>query len=145
MSIDIDDEAFDVFGSNTLPLPGKSFPIERAILVSGIGILIVILILICSHRNWRRTTLSKVNDDDSLITAIAKFRMSISSPHDTLVILQTLRKRIHRNPPAVMNAVEASLPRYLLDCIKDLKQDDAVCVFFDLSMIISFVANTSCN
>jgi hypothetical protein len=127
MGREADEEDFEFFHSPKLPLRGQHFPIERAILVTCIGVGIVVLILICNHRNWRRTTLSKVNDDDSIITAIAKFRMSISSPHDTLVILQTLRKRIHRNPVAVMNAVEASLPRYLLDCVKELKHNDSVC------------------
>ena len=67
-----------------------------------------------------------MSEDDNLTTAIAKFRFSISSPHDTLVILQTLRKRIHKNSVAIKSAVEAHLPRYLLECIRDLNHVDEV-------------------
>lgn len=54
----LEDDEF--FNAPELPLHGEKFPIERAFFVSGVGIIIVSLIIYFNHRNWRRTTLSRV-------------------------------------------------------------------------------------
>lgn len=50
--------------------------------------------------------------------------MSISLSHDTALLLRDLRKKIHKQPSAAKDAMEAGLSTYLLECLKSSEIDN---------------------
>lgn len=68
-------------------------------------------------------------DSDTVVEAIAKLQLSISkatkSP-ETLNILLALRKKLHNNDDALIDAMKYGLTNYIIDCIEMSSLDDKV-------------------
>lgn len=102
----------------------RKFPLIKATVVLIMLALFIVLYFVWIYHYWSKISLSKVSDDDSLITIIAKFRLSQSKVKDTVQILKYLRKKIHHDKKILMSAVEFKLIKYLFECLHELSHND---------------------
>lgn len=73
--------------------------------------------------------MNQISDEDSITTAIAKFRLNISNAAEVVSILDALRKKVHKSPEGSVEAARGGLASYLLKCVEDSPPDDEVSVW----------------
>lgn len=75
--------------------------------------------------------LVKVVDEESetLNSLCAKLCVSISEADEVYTLLHALRKKLHNNPEAAVEAVKSGLLKYVNKSINDVPPEDRVSLF----------------
>jgi len=93
-------------------------------IIFGIVCAVVLVVLFLNHSSWRKYSMGRVSDEDSISVAIAKFRLNISNAVDVVNILDALRKKVHKSPEAAVEAAKGHLASHLLECVQDVAPTD---------------------